>query len=245
MATSAQPTPPVGQQRTTYVFPERLQSPTLCKFSLKCTNPHCRWAHPSPVATTESGVVVSTEPCEQGKNCKDKDCAKTHVSPAVLTANPNAPPPAPAPAPVHVPHHPPPSSAVPCRFGAACTRAGCTFSHPPRPSAHSAPRAQSCRYGAGCTRASCQFQHPEGRVLPNSFHRGLSATAPLVNVPTPETGTMGGPSPHKSAKFTNSAASVKEKLEKLEQEKNEMEKDLKLKEDAANKDSKSQVAITA
>ncbi len=56
---------------------------------------------------------------------------------------------------------------------------------------------------------------------------------------------MGGPSPHKSAKFTNSAASVKEKLEKLEQEKNEMEKDLKLKEDAANKDSKSQVAITA
>ncbi|KAF8998466.1 hypothetical protein BDZ89DRAFT_1148094 [Hymenopellis radicata] len=47
------------------------------------------------------------------------------------------------------------------------------------------------------------------------------------------------------AKFTNSAASMKEKLEKLEQEKNEMEKDLKMKEDAANKDSKAQVAITA
>ncbi|KAF8918233.1 hypothetical protein CPB85DRAFT_1430841 [Mucidula mucida] len=72
------------------------------------------------------------------------------------------------------------------------------------------------------------------------FTCGLSAAAPLVNVPTPETGTTGGPSPHKSAKFTNTAASVKEKSEKLEKEKNEMEKDLKLKRDAANKKLKSQ-----
>ncbi len=56
---------------------------------------------------------------------------------------------------------------------------------------------------------------------------------------------MGGPSPHKSVKFSSSAA-VKEKLEKLEQEKLRVEKGLKLKEaEAASKDSKSQVAITA
>ncbi len=102
-------------------------------------------------------------------------------------------------------------------------------------SAHSAPRAQPCRYGADGTCARCQFQHLEGRVLPTSSRRGLSAAAPLVNVPTPETGTTGCPSPHKSAKFTNSAASVKEKSEKLGKEKNEMEKDLKLKGDATNK----------
>lgn len=70
--------------RSTFVPPERPQSPTLCKFGLKCTNPACRWSHPSPVATPESGVVLSNDPCENGKNCKDKDCVKAHVSPAVL-----------------------------------------------------------------------------------------------------------------------------------------------------------------
>ncbi|KAK0226239.1 hypothetical protein IW262DRAFT_1541313 [Armillaria fumosa] len=230
----------VSQQRLGYVYPERPQSPTLCKFGLKCTNPHCRWTHPSPVATVESGVVTSTEACEQGKDCKDKDCVKAHVSPAVLTAKDHPPPAAPVSQPSH--HHPSP---VPCRFGAACTRLNCTFSHPPRPSNNSSHFAQQCRYGAGCTRATCQFQHPEGRVLPTAFHRGLSTSAPLVNVQAPETGSMGGPSPHKSVKFSSSAA-VKEKLEKLEQEKLRVEKGLKLKEaEAASKDSKSQVAITA
>jgi hypothetical protein len=80
-ATSA---PAPTQQKSTYAPLERPQSPTLCKFSLKCTNPSCRYSHPSPVATQESGVVLSNDPCEQGKNCKDKDCVKAHVSPAVL-----------------------------------------------------------------------------------------------------------------------------------------------------------------
>lgn len=79
------PTPAPPQPiRPNYAVPERPQSPTLCKFSLKCTNPHCRWSHPSPVATPESGVVLSNEPCEQGKNCKDKDCIKAHISPAAV-----------------------------------------------------------------------------------------------------------------------------------------------------------------
>lgn len=55
--------------------------------------------------------------------------------------------------------------------------------------------------------------------MPTSFHRGLSTNGPLVNVPTPETGTMGG-SVHRSMTFnapnkgTGTADNVKEKLEK-------------------------------
>lgn len=87
----AAPAPPItpstsssSQTRPAFIPPERPQSPTLCKFSLKCTNPLCRYSHPSPVATPESGVVLSNEACEKGKDCKDKDCIKAHVSPAVL-----------------------------------------------------------------------------------------------------------------------------------------------------------------
>lgn len=74
---------PAQQQRIPYALPERPQSPTLCKFGTKCTNSQCRYSHPSPVATAESGVVLSTDACEKGKDCKDKDCIKSHVSPAV------------------------------------------------------------------------------------------------------------------------------------------------------------------
>jgi nuclear polyadenylated RNA-binding protein NAB2 len=70
--------------RLPYALPERPQSPTLCKFAAKCTNAQCRYSHPSPVATPESGMVLSNDHCEKGKNCKDQDCVKAHVSPAVL-----------------------------------------------------------------------------------------------------------------------------------------------------------------
>ena len=79
--TLVQATPPIP-----YAIPERPQSPSLCKFGLKCTNAHCRWSHPSPVATPESGVVLSKEACENGRNCKDKDCIRAHVSPAILNS---------------------------------------------------------------------------------------------------------------------------------------------------------------
>lgn len=82
LASTQQP-PPAQQQRIPYVLPERPQSPTLCKFGTKCTNSQCRYSHPSPVATAESGVVLSTDACEKGKDCQDKDCVKSHVSPAV------------------------------------------------------------------------------------------------------------------------------------------------------------------
>ena len=242
---------PATPQQPTYAIPDRPQSPTLCKFALKCTNAHCRYSHPSPVATAESGVVLSNEACANGKECKDKDCIKAHVSPAVLNPLGNrdffkisahaylfssAAEQPPIVATTHHVHHTP---NPPCRFGATCTRPNCTFSHPPRPSHNHF--AQQCRFGSGCTRAQCPFQHPEGRVLPSSFHRGLATTGPMINVPTPEPGSMGGPSPHRSVTFNSATASagVKEKLElqmkEIQEKKSEAEKAVKNAEAAANK----------
>lgn len=238
------PTTPATAVRPAYSVPERPQSPTLCKFSLKCTNAQCRWSHPSPIATAESGVVLSNEACESGAECKDKDCIKAHVSPAVLR------PPGmffcrlevitnlfnPYPEPTHIAaasHY-----SVPCRFGAACTRANCAFTHPPH------PQQNPCRFGSACTRANCPFQHPEGRVLPSSFHRGLSTSSPMVSVNTPETGSM-GPSPHRSVTFNTTAKKEKDELEKrvkeLEEKKSQAEKAVK--EAEAKKDGTKPVAI--
>lgn len=238
---------PATPQQPAYAIPDRPQSPTLCKFALKCTNAHCRYSHPSPVATAESGVVLSNEACANGKECKDKDCIKAHVSPAVLNPLGNCHfPMIPAHAdlfslaaeqpPIATTHHTP---NPPCRFGATCTRPNCTYSHPPRPSHNHF--AQQCRFGSGCTRAQCPFQHPEGRVLPSSFHRGLATTGPMVNIPTPEPGSMGGPSPHRSVTFNNAtaSASVKEKLEmqmkEIQDKKSEAERAVRNAEAAANK----------
>ncbi|EJD40392.1 hypothetical protein AURDEDRAFT_115882 [Auricularia subglabra TFB-10046 SS5] len=179
-------------QAPAFTPPERPQSPSICKFGVKCTNAGCRYSHPSPVATAESGVVLSAEACEAGKDCKDKDCIKSHTSPAV--ANPSTAfvhKPAGRPA---APTAAPSPSRVPCKFGAACTRAGCMFQHP-NPNA-----AKPCRFGSGCTRADCAFQHPPNRVLPGTFHRGLSTTTPIVSVPTP-TFHNAAASPHKSVSF--------------------------------------------
>ncbi|KAH9855977.1 hypothetical protein C2E23DRAFT_773433 [Lenzites betulinus] len=242
--------------RSNFVPPERPQSPTLCKFSLKCTNPLCRYAHPSPVATPESGVVLSNDPCEKGKDCKDKDCIKAHVSPAVLNPNAEVPkpntfaPPAPAPQ----------QNAVQCRYGAACTRAGCTFSHPAR----QAPQhfATPCRFGTACTRATCSFQHPEGRVLPSTFHRGLGASGGLVNVPTPETGSIGAPSPHKSMSFkkadgagdeaakastpaSSSAADLEKRVKEMEERKSEAQKAIAAAQAGKKDDASKPVPISA
>ncbi|TFY65452.1 hypothetical protein EVJ58_g1970 [Rhodofomes roseus] len=213
-----------AQGRPNFVPPERPQSPTLCKFGLKCTNALCRYSHPSPVATPESGVVLSNEACENGKNCKDKDCIKAHVSPAVL--NPHAEQlksitySSPAPPTTH--SHP--QSQTPCRFGAACTRPNCSFAHPSR--APSNASAISCKFGTACTRANCSFQHPEGRVLPSTFHRGLSTTGAVESVPTPQAGTMGAASHHKSMTFnkSQSAAELSKKVKEMEEKKNEAAK---------------------
>ncbi|KAJ3815818.1 hypothetical protein F5876DRAFT_29674 [Lentinula aff. lateritia] len=198
-------TPSAAPSRPAYAVPERPQSPTLCKFGLKCTNAHCRWSHPSPVATAESGVVLSNDPCENGKHCKDKDCIKAHVSPATLKPQDHA-----APVPPPQTHSFTPSNPIPCRFGAACARPNCSFAHPQRQS------NVQCKFGAACTRSNCLFQHPPGRVLPTAFHQGLSENGPMVTVKNPEPGSMGRPSPHRTATFNHFGAGTgtRDNLEK-------------------------------
>ncbi|KAL5504674.1 hypothetical protein ACEPAH_7337 [Sanghuangporus vaninii] len=203
-AVIAAPTPqsaaPTGTPTPGFIPPARPQSPSLCKFGLKCTNALCRYSHPSPVATAESGVVLSNDPCEAGLECKDKDCIKAHASPAAVGVSSIAVKPKPKvdSAPVH-------ALKPPCRYGANCTKAAsgsCPFSHPfiPKNTSIYAQTTQ-CRFGAACTKATCPFQHPPGRVLPGTFHRGLEESAPTVAVRAPQPGTIGGPSPHRSVVF--------------------------------------------
>jgi hypothetical protein len=71
-------------QPTIYVQ-DKPASTAICKHGVKCNNARCRDSHPSPVATAESGVVLSTEVCDKGpggSECKDQDCTKSHISPA-------------------------------------------------------------------------------------------------------------------------------------------------------------------
>jgi len=151
---------------STVVPPVRPLSPTLCKFSTKCGNATCRYSHPSPVATPESALVLSTDACAEGLSCKDADCTKSHPSPATITGVTVTPRTA-------APHQP--SSGInaktPCKFGNHCRRPNCIFQHPRDNS------STPCNFGAQCTRADCSFSHPPGRVLPSSFHRGLSGIA--------------------------------------------------------------------
>ena len=48
----------------------------------------------------------------------------------------------------------------PCKFGAACHRPGCWFSHPTAPALTVPTSKKACRNGAECTRSDCKFTHP-------------------------------------------------------------------------------------
>ncbi|GAA96905.1 uncharacterized protein L969DRAFT_90320 [Mixia osmundae IAM 14324] len=156
-------------QRTLPPLPTRPAKEDICKFGTKCKDAFCRFSHPSPAATLESGLVLSTENCEHQADCTDKDCPKRHISSAqknpelvqasaiaYLSKAPSAP------------QYPPPSSfgpshkqGAPCKFGAKCTRPGCYFVHPWD---HAGAQQTTCRFGADCTRADCKFAHPPGRA---------------------------------------------------------------------------------
>ncbi|BGP04818.1 mRNA-binding protein nab2 [Rhodotorula toruloides] len=160
-------TPPV-------VLPSKPLQEALCKHATECTKPACPYSHPSPVATKESGLVLSSEPCEKQLKCEDPDCPKSHVSKAQKTHPPSAVSSADGPiapsAPISRPPAGPPPAALPgagekpCKFGSACTRPGCVFLHPwdMRSDSGQVP----CRYGAACTRADCHFSHPPHRPAP-------------------------------------------------------------------------------
>lgn len=60
-----------------------------------------------------------------------------------------------------------------CRYGAACSRPGCWYKHPPGHQAEAEaeaalPPAQApalCKFGRSCSRADCSFTHPQGRTM--------------------------------------------------------------------------------
>jgi hypothetical protein len=73
------PAPPVQSQQQVQPFPKEPTEDNVCKFATECKNPYCKFSHPSPVATKESGIVVSSEKCEKQLNCDNK--VRTHLLP--------------------------------------------------------------------------------------------------------------------------------------------------------------------
>ncbi|KAF8320501.1 hypothetical protein DL93DRAFT_1852722 [Clavulina sp. PMI_390] len=144
-----------------YTIPEKPGTSELCKFGVKCTNPICRYSHPSPAASETSGIVLSDEACPKGNKCDDADCTLGHVSKATL--DPNATPP--------VSSHASPARTV---------HAKPTFHPYSKPSFTPTTSTVPCKFGAACTRATCTFQHPPGRTLPGEFHRGMNPSDPTV-----------------------------------------------------------------
>ena len=152
-------------------FPTQPTETSICRWNVGCTNPMCLYSHASPANTGPNGdpnaLVLSQQNCRYGARCINRDCTRSHVSPAVariqarsaapVTFTPVAPPAAPTPTLSMDTALPSQTASRPCRFGAACTRADCFFSHPPGRSA-----GVPCRFGLGCTRADCYFSHPPG-----------------------------------------------------------------------------------
>lgn len=94
-------------------LPDRPSSEELCKYGVDCKNAICKYSHPSPSATKESGLVLTKEVCDRNLECEDQvrtiplaymqasynngspkyihfhamlqDCPKSHVSPAQKT----------------------------------------------------------------------------------------------------------------------------------------------------------------
>nr|CAG8449558.1 14780_t:CDS:2 [Entrophospora candida] len=85
-----------------------------CKFGIHCTNPKCRYTHPSPATT-----FTSQEPCRYYPNCQNPACPYLHIDynrpgchflhPWDMEAD---------------------ATAIPCKFGYNCKRADCMYDHP-------------------------------------------------------------------------------------------------------------------
>ena len=56
----------------------------LCKFDSFCARPDCKFAHSTPAAAANLGVVLEHGLCAAELDCKDASCVKSHPSPASL-----------------------------------------------------------------------------------------------------------------------------------------------------------------
>ncbi|XP_078051864.1 nuclear polyadenosine RNA-binding 2 [Augochlora pura] len=127
-------------------------SPADIKTSTVLTNPLLA-KHLEKKSTTESAVTVidkSKEKCRYWPNCTlGSKCAYMHpivmcsVFPACKFGDKCAY------------RHPK------CKFGLACTKLGCVFSHP----------AQQCKYHPFCTKPSCPYSHPTPAPAETSTQR--------------------------------------------------------------------------
>lgn len=130
----------------------------LCKYTEKCTNRECPYAHPTPA--NDNARVTTFEWCTDKENCKDGDCTKAHPSGSLVRQ--------PEPIPEKVLEtckflnkctnmycrYRHPTTTVVCRNGPDCQRVDCFFTHPYK---------DDCKYGINCKLSSCLYQHPEGR----------------------------------------------------------------------------------
>ncbi|CAI4223640.1 unnamed protein product [Auanema sp. JU1783] len=161
--------------------------PERCKFWPNCRQGDtCAFAHPSrtcsnfPNCTFGNRCLYIHPLCRFGLNCTKQGCIFTHggkVTGLVPTMPQKKPTPLAASTPnesddvgptVPLSAEPPQlSSFTPCRFGAACTKLGCTFKHP-----------QACRYGAACYNQGCYFYHPPSTgTNPTTTAPGAATTA--------------------------------------------------------------------
>jgi hypothetical protein len=62
---------PQQPQAPPQAVPTKPSDDGLCKYGTECKNAYCKFAHPSPAATKESGLVLSAEACENQLECKD------------------------------------------------------------------------------------------------------------------------------------------------------------------------------
>ncbi|GAA6058711.1 hypothetical protein JCM10212_003399 [Sporobolomyces blumeae] len=179
-------------------LPKKPELEAICKHGVECSKPACGFSHPSPVATKESGLVLSSDACDQQLKCQDPDCPKSHVSRAQKNAASAAAVAAPTPnaasaafassssVPVSDPSQIAGAGTKPCKFGSSCTRPGCVFLHPwdQRGDPNGAGQVP-CRYGAACNRPDCHFSHPPSRSAPYNRSK-FSAT---FNKPPPPPAT--------------------------------------------------------
>lgn len=163
-------------------FPSKPTDASLCRYSLRCTNPMCCFSHPSASAvsqhqkTGKEPLVLRQEPCRFQRDCTNAECSFSHVSPAVTfvlakterrvdaLGNSTSSP-----------------AATACHFQMQCKNPACTYAHydpatgqvVPGPALQSSATASEalstentpCRFGHECTRRGCHFSHPPGHSL--------------------------------------------------------------------------------